>query len=558
MESPTDQTNLNFMRPAAALILVLVVSVPIMFWNLGGRDLWAPDEPRFAQIAREMVRSGDWIVPRMNGQEVALLPPMTYWLVAIPSAIAGDVTEFTARLLIAVMGLVGVFATFFLGKRMFGCRVGLFSALILATSFKYLWQARWLQADMPLAAFVTMALLFFYCGFTAERRKGLYYHLFCVCMGLAFLAKGPLGVVLPGLVIIPFLTWTWSWRRITEMRIPTGILTVLVIVAPWYMAVGLLAGKDFLREIIIKHNFGMFFETWSHKEPFHFYIPHAFWLMTPWALFLFPALFHPASEEEKNHRRFLLCWVVIQFLFFTASQAKQEKYLLPIFPAAAILIGRCWTDYIAGRLGRRLRTAMKTITGLMALLFIVAGPALAIGARVRLSFLFGHSLVLAALLLAGGIVILAFLWRNRLGWCFVLLVGSCLATHLFCAGWMMPRFNALKSAREFCNRARRVAGENDPIGIYGINYRQIGAYCFYLDRPIRIFEDENEDFVQAKMEEMFKAPTRAFCIVKDDYLPSLQGSPNITVAVLFADEVGHRRVYFTSNQKESNEGALKK
>ena len=552
-ELQVDPNSTGPMSKTTAAILICLVCVPIMFWNLNGRDLWAPDEPRFAQIAREMVRSGDWVVPRMNGQEVALLPPLTYWLVALPSTVAGDVTEFTARVPLAVLGLAGVFAVFCLGNRMFGCRVGLFSALILATSFKYLWQTRWLQADMVLATFDLLALLFFYWAFTAERRKWIGYHLFCICIGLAVLAKGPVGVVLPGLVILPLLTWTRSWPRIREMWVPTGIVAFLVIVLPWYVAVGLRGGGDFLHEVVIKHNFGMFFETWSHKQPIWYYVPHVFWLMMPWSLFIFPALLNPVSEEERDHRRFLLCWVVTQFVFFSISEAKQEKYLLPMLPAVAILIGKCWADYIDGHLSLRLRKVMTVLTAITAVQLIVAGPAIAVISRLKLPHILGLGVVSGAIFLAGGILLLAFLWQGRLKYALISLVVFCFVVHVLRVGWIMPSFDVLKSARDFCSKVNDFAREDEPVGIYGVKYRQIGAYCFYLDRRVKTFENEKEDFVQALLEEEMLAPDQFLCIVRDSYLPFLLGwRPNLSV--LHSQRIGHRLMHLISNGKQPRKG----
>ncbi|NOZ22555.1 MAG: glycosyltransferase family 39 protein [Planctomycetes bacterium] len=554
------------MRRRTALILILAVTAPLLFVNLGGRDFWAPDEPRFAQIAREMVRSGDWIVPRMNGQNVALLPPMTYWLVALPSALHGDVTEFTARLPMAVMGLIGVLATFTLGRRMYGTPVGVFSAVILATSFKYLWQARWLQADMPLTAFTTLAILFFYCGFHAERRKWVFYHLFCAAMGLAVLSKGPLGVVLPGLVILPYLTFTRNWGRVREMHIPTGILLFLAIVLPWYLAVGFSGGRAFLREVVIRHNFGMFFHTWSHKKPVWFYLPHVFWLTMPWALFLFPALVHIIRQKENREQKiFLVSWMIAQFVFFTASDAKQEKYLLPLLPAVALITGKAWADYIAGTMADRIRKTMAAITLLTAGVLLLVGlvgpivPAVLVHMGKYTADI--ERIVITALpitsILIGAAIPILFILRKQTRAAFVSLVVLCVGLHLYRVGVIMPEFNLIKSARGFCTKVKRLAAPGEPIGIFGIAFRQTGAYLFYTDRPLVMFENEESQIFERgakhfsieKFRQFFESPRRALCIVKDQYLSMLKKDCEMPPRLLLEHKVGHRMVYLISNEK---------
>lgn len=560
------------LRTATAVILLLLVALPLFLVNLGGRDLWAPDEPRFAQIGREMVRSGNWIVPRMNGLDVALLPPMTYWLVALPSALRGDVNEFTARVLIAGTALAGALATFFLGRRMYGCRVGLLSAVVLVTSFKYLWQARWLQADMPLAAFVTLALLFFYCGLTSERRKGACYHLFCVFMALGVLSKGPLGVVLPGLVIVPYLTLTRSWGRVREMRIPTGAALFVLIVVPWYIAVGLSGGRSFLYEVVVRHNFGMFFKTWSHKEPVYFYLPHIFWLMMPWALFLFPALGHViAQKENRGPKVFLLSWLVVQFLFFTASDAKQEKYLLPLLPAAAIVIGKGWADFIAGTMGARSRKAMLAICVATLAALVLAGLAGPVAPAVlvalgkytpEMATLTAISLPLASILVLAAAP-LFFTLRGELGRAFASLVILSMAAFLYAHGVAMDRFDSFKSARTFCKDTVEQMGPDEPLGIFGVPYRQTGAYVFYTDRPLvlfetgrdLVFEEKKEQFDTKRLKEFLDSPNRALCIVCDDMIPLLRES--MKFEILLTEDVGHRRMHLISNGNPPQKGPPK-
>ena len=545
------------MKTSTALLLILLVAAPLLFVNLGGRGLWAPDEPRFAQIGREMVRSGNWIVPRMNGQDVALLPPLTYWLVAIPSRIAGDVNEFTARCLIATCGLLGVLAVFFLGKRLFGTTVGLLSALVLATSHQYLWQSRWLQSDMPLVVSVTAALTFFYHGLTSERHKRLFYRFFCLCMGLGVLAKGPLAVVLPGLVILPYIVVTRSWRRLGEMCIPTGILVFLIVVVPWYVAVGFWGGREFLHEVVVKHNFGMFFDTWSHKKPFYFYIPHIFWLTMPWALFILPAAWHVARREGRGQETaFVLCWLIVPFLFFSYSEAKQGKYLAPIFPAASIVVGKAWRDFITGAMGARMRRVMTVVTVLVAAQFLLAAPVLPLVVRHVEPILFVPCLGLS-LFFALAVVPLVLVLRRRPAATFAAFVGLCLAVHLFRVSVVMPRFNVFKCARQVCDEIGRLADEDDAIGIFGIKYRQIGGYRFYLDRPIEVFEDEQEKLDQDTLRARFNSPQRLFVIVKDEYLSYLELDPAIKIEHLLEFEVGHTKAHVISNGKAVEKGVPK-
>ncbi|MEK7242283.1 MAG: glycosyltransferase family 39 protein, partial [Planctomycetota bacterium] len=205
-------------RPCIALLVSLCIV--LFFFNLGGRDLWAPDEGEYAQISQEMLDTGDWVIPRMNDQPTAQKPPLFNWAVAIISLPLGRVTEVTARLPSALGGLAGVLATYWLGKTLYGNRrTALFSALVLATTPIYFHQARWVQVDMLLCAFVTLSLSLFYYGYTNPGARQKAFLLGSFCMGLGVLTKGPMAIVLPYLTIALFLALQGQIKEFLNRRL---------------------------------------------------------------------------------------------------------------------------------------------------------------------------------------------------------------------------------------------------------------------------------------------------------------------------------------------------
>ncbi|HHT9139354.1 MAG TPA: ArnT family glycosyltransferase, partial [Candidatus Tripitaka californicus] len=334
-------------RPCIALLVSLCIV--LFFFNLGGRDLWAPDEGEYAQISQEMLDTGDWVIPRMNDQPTAQKPPLFNWAVAIISLPLGKVTEVTARLPSALGGLAGVLATYWLGKTLYGNRrTALFSALVLATTPIYFHQARWVQVDMLLCAFVTLSLSLFYYGYTnptVGARCNVPLLLGSFCMGLGVLTKGPMAIILPSLTIALFLALQGRIKEFLNRRLILYIVAVFVVSIPWYLASYSRGGADFTRELILKHNFQMFLETWSHKQPIYYYLWNLPWEFSPWVVFLPSAVYLLfLNGKERPQRDFLLAWAVVMFCFFSLAQAKQAKYLLPMMPALALMVGRFWEE----------------------------------------------------------------------------------------------------------------------------------------------------------------------------------------------------------------------
>ncbi|MCB7128984.1 MAG: glycosyltransferase family 39 protein, partial [Candidatus Brocadiales bacterium] len=309
-----------------SLIILVVFSLIMFFLNLGGRDLWAPDEGQYAQISQEMIETGEWIIPHLNGTPTAQKPPFFNWAVSVLSLPAGRVTELTARLPSAIMGMVGVLAVYWLGMGLFGRRTGLLSALILATSPIYFHQARWVQVDMVYSTFVCLTLVCFYYGYVNETDRRKYFLLGTVFMSLGTLSKGPAAIVVPGLVILLFLVLRKRLREFLTRDLLLYLVVCIILISPWYIFVYLKAGTDFAWEVIVKHNFYMFFETWSHKRPFYYYFMNLPWEFFPWIVFLPAAILNMLSkDEERDQRLFLFVWFIGMFCFFSLSQAKQGK-----------------------------------------------------------------------------------------------------------------------------------------------------------------------------------------------------------------------------------------
>ena len=325
------------------------------FLLLGHFALIDPDEGRYAEIPREMLERGDFITPVLNYVKYFEKPILLYWLNAISFIVFGQ-NEFAARFPSALAGLLTVLLTYHAGRTLFGRREGMLAALILGSSVGFLVQGRFNIIDMTLTFCMTATLACFVMATrTVGRWRSRYYYLMYFFAALTVLAKGLIGIVLPGVVIVGFILLTRRWSILREMRLLTGTLLFLLVAAPWFVLVSL-KNPEFARFFFIHEHFERFL-TKVHKryEPPWFFIPVLIGCMLPWSFFIPSAALSAWRERrgsDSDTLLYLALWAVLIFGFFSASNSKLIPYILPVFPAVALLTGRAFAlaDELPGRI----------------------------------------------------------------------------------------------------------------------------------------------------------------------------------------------------------------
>jgi 4-amino-4-deoxy-L-arabinose transferase-like glycosyltransferase len=323
------------MRNKSLLSLLLIVSVAsfISFFYLGNLPLLDPDEPVYAETAREMIQFHDFISPRIYHDFWYDKPPMYYWLVAGAFTIFGD-GEFGARVPSALLGVAGTLLIYFAGRDLFNKRAGILAALVLTTSLEYFYLSKAAVTDITLTFFMTAALLAFI-------RKQ--YYLFYGCAALAVLTKGPIGIIIPAGIIILYLLATRDIAELKKVKLISGSMLFLVIALPWYAVMYHYHGWDFLNTFLGFHNITRFLEP-EHPDGIlcYYYVPVLIFGFFPWSAFIVQALYAAIKQGYKeNHKNllFLTIWAAVVFLFFSASQTKLISYILPMYPALALITG---------------------------------------------------------------------------------------------------------------------------------------------------------------------------------------------------------------------------
>jgi 4-amino-4-deoxy-L-arabinose transferase-like glycosyltransferase len=326
---------------------LLVSFTLVWLYVLGIRTLVPPDEGRYAEMAREMLVSGDWITTRLNGIKYFEKPPLQTWMNALSFGAFG-LGEWQARLWTGLCGLIGVFLTAYAGSKVFGRRAGFYAGLVLGSSFFWVASGQIDSLDMSLSGMMTISL----CALLIaqrdlatpnERRNWM-----LVCwagMALAVLAKGLIGLVLPGGVLVLYTLAARDWTIWKRLHIGKGLLLFFAIATPWFVLVAL-KNPEQPHFFFIHEHFERFFLK-AHKREGAWYYFFAMLIpgIVPW-LGLLPQSLAQAVRRDKSASQkalfqpklLLLIWAVFIFAFFSYSSSKLPGYILPIFPALALLL----------------------------------------------------------------------------------------------------------------------------------------------------------------------------------------------------------------------------
>jgi 4-amino-4-deoxy-L-arabinose transferase-like glycosyltransferase len=411
------------------------------FPNLGAAHLWDDDEPFFGQAAWEMYHRGDLIVPYFNRDIFVHKPPVMYWVMIAGFALFGE-TEFALRVGAALFSIANVLLTYHIGRRLFSARAGFWSALVLGSSLNFAVVARAAVSDPELIFFCTLPILIFVAGNNvgqAERRPANLMPWRCwalayASMAIAVLTKGPVGIVLPTAVIGLFLllrrtcgrssetpashlrplrldggqgtsltarvsswiTSTWQWSRLTfspmtivrtawQMRPLTALAMLALVAGPWFAAVGLLTDGEWLKGFFGVHNFGRAMSAMEgHRGGPWFYVMAICIGTFPWCVLLGPSLrllIGRVREDGPDREAYLLliAWFTVWVGTFTIVSTKLPHYVLPAYPAVALMLGRfvsSWLEHSFEMSRRWLRAAWGTL-GFVGVALLIALPIVA-------------------------------------------------------------------------------------------------------------------------------------------------------------------------------------
>jgi 4-amino-4-deoxy-L-arabinose transferase-like glycosyltransferase len=339
------QQRSDFRKGFAFLLVILVLSYLFLFFNLGAYSLKEPDEGRYAEIPREMVEQGRYVVPYLNYVRYFEKPPLLYWLTAASYKVFG-IDEWSFRLPNALAALLCVLTTFFFVSRWKSVRAALISSVILLSSFGFFAMGRIVTIDMLFTFMLFAALSCFYEYY--RDRKTFFLYLFYLLLALAVLAKGPVAIVLIGLTILIFLTLEKQLFFARNLLSLKGLVLFVTLAAPWFIAMSV-REKEFFQFFFIDQHVLRFLTTKHHRSgPIYYFIPVLLAGLFPWPVFVPRAIIRFWHNKEI---RLFLVWSLLVFVFFTVSGSKLPPYILPLFPTLAILLGSLFDTGWKERMG---------------------------------------------------------------------------------------------------------------------------------------------------------------------------------------------------------------
>lgn len=558
MNPTTPASNTRFITA-----FILVFTGILFLFNIGARDLWAPDEPRYAQVAKEMRDAGNHIVPRLNGAPYPDKPPLLFWLINLFSLPYGRITELSARLPSALAGMGCCLVLFHFGKALYrNTRISLFAALILATSSKFLWMAHRVAFDVLLTFFVTAALYCFYQGYTMRRgcapaasppatppdntdknRERWYCLLFYAFMAMGVLAKGPIGFILPFCTVLAYLVIKRDVRYLKEaMPWPGGALFAVLVFTWVYLAV-LYGGKDYAYQILFKQNVGRFAGSFAHKRPFYYYFVNFPINFFPWCVFIPSVAIYLSSRKGREKTRNVLLplvWFAVVFIFFSITSGKRDIYVLPLYPAAALLLAWFLNEFIERFRDARFKNIGYYPCYLLCGVSLVSGILLPAVIYKRFPQYASLTFPFAVILVAGGVVMFRCVRRARIIPFLLTLFFVIFTTFNVSTIRVIPLLNQFKSAKEICGKASAIMKSGEKLALYNF-FRD--PYLFYTNRNHVEVIDTLDNLRQ-----FLHSNGRVFLFIQEKDFQDVSKRLEMPMFVLAGDSVGHRDVLFVSNK----------
>jgi 4-amino-4-deoxy-L-arabinose transferase-like glycosyltransferase len=468
------------------LVTILAFCAFFLFYGLGSFGLVGADEPRYAQIAREMLARHNWVTPVLNGVAWLEKPILYYWGAMISYSVFG-VSDWAARVPTAFMTTMMVFAIYAFMRR-FRPGSQMDAALIAASLAGVIGFGRAASTDMPLAAMFTIGMLSWYVWIETQSKRFLV--AFYVFIALATLAKGPVAPFLSALIIVVFAALRREWKLIVQTLWVPGILIYLAVALPWFVLVQM-ANPQFVRVFIFEHNLARFgTDMFRHKQPFWYFVPVLLAGLLPWvvlAVASFVRVVRSGIRERSRFELFFATWAILPVLFFSMSQSKLPGYILPAIPPFALLL--------ANYLWQKLQTSERPALWLMALHSLIVSVLLG-GALLTNYFVLKLKPTPTALwisVIVGLICCLAMLasiYATGLRTMRIATVIPTIVALAFVLKFASPSIDAKDSQRPVATSLNKLMAQRSgyAVAVYNVPRQVEYGLNFYENRPIERYE----------------------------------------------------------------------
>lgn len=495
----------KFLENVRVLIGSLVLLCLLLYiLNLGSISLRSKHEALYAEVAREMLVDGHWIIPHFDGAVYTEKPPLYFWMVALCSTLSGDVNEFTARLPAALCAMGTVIVTFFLGKRLFNARVAFLGALILASCLLFVVYGRRARLDTAFTFFISFSLLSFYFGYTSNK-KTYYSLLFWFLIALAVLTKGLFALFLALVPIALYLFWKDDLKMLIERRFLCGGSAFILIITAWLLPAYLQEGSDYIKQFVFVNSGLSYVIPRMGTEHHHtlYTVGYLFLGLVPWSIFLIAFFYRFFSKRLWKENRGLLfpsVWFFGMLFIFILIGDKRSTYLMPLYPPAALLIATWWDDLL-GASSPNVQSSWL-LKGLGCSLVIMLGVEI-VWACKGISFKETIFIAFTIFLIFGLGSLL--LYSQRFKELFIFLVLIAVSTGVSYNQIFLPKEKKSVLRRGFYKELNLTLGECNALATYGDIRRAVFFYSKV--HPKRV------DSV-SELKEFFHTREKAYCLMK--------------------------------------------
>ena len=499
-----------------ASVLVLLFAAGLLYFvDLGGSSIWDANEAFYVETPREMIERGDYVSPTFNYEPRLNKPVLSYWIVAGFYQLFG-VSVGVQRLPIAIGGIVMVAVAFFLARAGSAANTApLWAALGLAASPRLMMFSRRIFIDIYASMFMALTLLFFALSERYPARRRLFLILMYVSVGLGVLTKGPAFALLPGLVFALYLLLHGELRRARDMMIPAGVLIVIAIVLPWYVALYQRDGWTYITAFFLGENLARYTDGLgvnATRGPL-FYLPVVFSDAFPLSGFLIVAAMAWFGDRRASGQpafrvsTLLWLWILAIVGFFTISAAKQDLYIFPIVPAVAALGGIAIARALEH--GEHLAAARRTAIVLGAALLVLAGGVVYLFAGAGAVYAVRGALMMATIGMAGGSAAMLLSLRSSVANGLLALTAALIAMNWIFVLRVLPSFEAYKPVPGVARVLEARLQPGDIVATYNV---ALPSLVYYLRRHVEMAYDP------APIRAFLEAPKTAFVVLSsEDY-----------------------------------------
>ena len=473
------------MNKTKSLFLVLALAIAVMYANIGGLDIYALDEAKNAEAAREMLENGDWVVPHFNYELRTDKPPLHYYLMAIGYQIFG-VNAFGARFFSSLMGVLTILLTFLFTYKHFGEKPATYASLVLISSLHFALQFHMSVPDPYLVFFLTWAFFSFYEAYAHHHKWHLMAFYFAI--GCGVLTKGPVALGLTGITALAFLLARkdFKWKTIWRLQPFGGVLFSLAIALPWYYLVYQKTDGVWINEFFFKHNISRFSDAMEgHQGVFLLTFVYVFFMgMLAYLPFISQSIKNWRKNNNNTASLFVLIAASVIILFFAVSSTKLPNYTVPSYPLLALLVGvylsrldHTWFDKLGNRIGLIIYLAL--------LLLFPIGIYFGLQADPSLQHLRHLSLYFVPLSLGGIFMVFFGLWKKNMDRLILFNNATWLVTVIlffYVAFPVIDRENPVRKTLPHMDTSQKIIG-----------YKRVNAaYIFALQREVKKYNTPEE------------------------------------------------------------------